>query len=220
MSRLGGASAVAQLVADIPLESVEVIEVPVFHHFIIMITCVDHLHLPLLACAHKQIQVKGKEDAKFQIAHIYIFYYPISRVKVVKTDLTSMFGRSGQMLKQKGRQLSSWRTMSGRLCNTFSRNPCASCRYHSLHSSTLLTNRMTPRPSSPNHLLLHRSHIHCTCLSKLLMALCPILLYIYLSLRIVITSIPLLAFHDSAIKVRCHNFALKHSHWPLLSNKV
>ena len=80
MSRLGGAGAVAPLVTDIPISSVEVITNGLDTN--------THTHTHQLLCTHNIL---------------FLSSYVLHRKKGVKVEVTSLHGRSGQMMVRNDR---------------------------------------------------------------------------------------------------------------------
>lgn len=98
MSRMGGAGAVAPLVTDIPVSSVEVI-----------------------------IEARYPLFSGFSMSLLYIFCALFWRKKTMKVEGPSYLGRSGRMMVQNGRLLNFWKKMLGLRCSFLNQRLSASC---------------------------------------------------------------------------------------------
>lgn len=138
MSRLGGAGAVAPLVTDIPISSLEVTICKKSKMFF-------HLSSP------------------FTLFVVSFFFNRASFCTCfskmpVKVEGIKQLGRSGQTMGQKSRWLSSWKKMSGLPCSSSNRRHFASCPSHWPRQYTTHSHPMPPQSSSPNHIPHHEPY--------------------------------------------------------------
>lgn len=134
MSRLGGAGAVAPLVTDVPISSLEVTICKKLKNAFASFLSSLLIH-------------------KFLFFSPCIFLYLFSKMPV-KVEGIKQLGRSGRTMAQKSRWLSSWRKMLGLPCSSSSRRHFVSCPSHWPRQSTTCNHRMPPQ-SSPNHIPPH-----------------------------------------------------------------
>lgn len=132
MSRLGGAGAVAPLVTDIPLSSVEVINMQ-----------------PLIYIYISHIFLSQRIFIELPLLHTH------TRMKAATVEGTNRHGRNGQTMAPSNKQPSSWKKTQELPCNCFNPKLFALCQSHQPPRSTTRNHRIPLLLSSPKQIPLH-----------------------------------------------------------------